>query len=200
VRRKQRKQSRPHEGKNGQAGNGHTLAATATLPLPGKARVPAASVKTAADGRGAGGHFAKGNQFSRGNAFARRVAQHRQAIFETFEAADTVRVMRRLHRAAVMGDVPAAKVFLSYTLGKPAEQADPDALDLHEVRLLLSRPLALEAVLAAMESLDPKTAAAFIEKAHGAKGPDATAGLGKDRLGLLGVLRAKLVESRAGKG
>jgi hypothetical protein len=44
-------------------------------------------------------------------------------------------VVKRLLHAALRGDVAACKVVLAYVIGRPAEVADPDAVDLHEWRM-----------------------------------------------------------------
>jgi hypothetical protein len=65
---------------------------------------PDAKPQAAEGGRDMHGHFAKGNAGGPGNPFARRKD----------------------------GNVAAAKLLLSYALGKPAEAVDPDTLDLQE--------------------------------------------------------------------
>jgi hypothetical protein len=195
--------------------NGHHdhLTATAQLPLPGAARVPASAVNAGCDGqrpgRTAKGTFAVGNRCSAGNAFQRQLSQHRQAVFATFTADDTVRVMRRLHDAAINGDVPAAKVFLSYTLGKPAEQADPDRLNLDELALLMAAPTDTETLLHALNVVPTAEALEALKGIQAAKTPGKWMGTDDDdlddddrnaRLGAVLKLKQALLQARAKKG
>src|SRR4051812_47410030 len=69
--------------------------------------------------RGAGGRFAAGNRGGPGNPFARRVAEFRKALLEAVRVEDIQRIIGSLVAQAVLGDVPAARLVLSYVLGKP---------------------------------------------------------------------------------
>jgi hypothetical protein len=102
-------------------------------------RSTVSSVDNGAD-RGADGKFIAGNHASAGNPFARAVAERRRAVMEACSPADVQAVMRRLHQLALGGDVPAARTYLEYTLGKPAPLANPDDLDSDEVRVLMDGP------------------------------------------------------------
>ncbi len=79
--------------------------------------------------RDASGRFSKGNPGGPGNPFARFTAQMRKAFAEEATADDLRAVARSLLDKAKEGDVSAAKLVLSYTLGKPLEGVDPDRLD-----------------------------------------------------------------------
>ena len=56
---------------------------------------------------------------------------------------------------ALAGDVAAGKVLLSYVVGKPAPAADPDWLDLDEMRLTTERPFGLQLFLQTIQGVDP---------------------------------------------
>jgi hypothetical protein len=99
-----------------------------TAPPPG----PDAKPPAAEGGRDAHGRFAKGNAGGPGNPFARQVAALRSAMLASVTEEDLGAVARELVRQAREGNLAAAKLLLSYTLGKPAQAVDPDTLDLHE--------------------------------------------------------------------
>jgi hypothetical protein len=60
------------------------------------------------------------------------VAALRQAALEAVTPDDVRAIMAQLTALARDGDVAAAKVVLSYAIGKPAEAPDPDRLDVEE--------------------------------------------------------------------
>ena len=64
-------------------------------------------------------------------------------------------VARKVRDQALAGDVAAGKVLLSYVVGKPAPAADPDWLDLDEMRLTTERPFALQLLLRTIQGVDP---------------------------------------------
>jgi hypothetical protein len=82
--------------------------------------------------RDAAGRFNKGNPGGPGNPFARFSAQMRKAFAEEASPDDFREVARALIDKAKEGDVAAAKLVLSYTLGKPLAGVDPDRLDEQE--------------------------------------------------------------------
>src|SRR5262249_59821329 len=83
-------------------------------------------------GHDARGRFTRGNKEGRGNPHARQVAALRKALLETVTEQDMIEIAHALMIQAKMGDVAAATLLLSYTLGKPLEGADPDRLDQNE--------------------------------------------------------------------
>ncbi len=78
------------------------------------------------------GRFVRGNAGGPGNPFARRVAQLRGTLCETVTEDDIQAVARALIERAKQGDVAAARLLFSYTIGQPAPAVDPDTLDLAE--------------------------------------------------------------------
>jgi hypothetical protein len=75
------------------------------------------------------GRFTKGNPGGHGNPFARQVAALRSALLAAVTTDDIAAVARALLARAKEGDVPAAKLLLAYSLGKPAPVPEPDRLD-----------------------------------------------------------------------
>jgi hypothetical protein len=205
VRRKQRAQRRqPPPSKNGRHhadGNGHgPLTATATLPLPGKARVPAGSTPST-NGRDGAGKFTVGNSHGRGNPFMRSLAANRSAILKVVGAEQVEQLTRLLLTRALGGDLDCVRIILGYAVGRPAEVVDPDAQDDDELRRLLRQPLALEVVLAALEGVTPAAVLDFVRKGQAAKGADPLAAVGnREKMGLLAQLREKVVAGRAARG
>jgi hypothetical protein len=64
------------------------------------------------------GRFAIGNRGGPGNPRAGQVEKYRAAIFAAVSEDDVARVIRALVKAAIGGDVAAAKVVLDRCLGK----------------------------------------------------------------------------------
>jgi hypothetical protein len=130
---------------NGHGQNGYTKPAGANgvnrlaemfaaPPLEPSATAPSAPpLAPAAEGRdSSSGRFAAGNRYGKGNPHARKMA----ALREAFLSAATEERMRelgeKLFAAALAGDWQAAKLLLPFVIGRPAEAANPDALDMDE--------------------------------------------------------------------
>src|SRR5947209_18915993 len=69
-------------------------------------------------GRDAQGRFRTGNRGGPGNPFARRVAALRQALYRAVDEKDLETITEALMEKAKAGDVAAAKLVLSYVIGK----------------------------------------------------------------------------------
>mgnify|MGYP001205531932 CR=1 FL=1 len=95
-------------------------------------RPPSANGRNGRDERG---RFAKGNPGGPGNPYARRVARLRTALLDAVGDDGIDSIARSLVNAARRGDVAAARLVFSYTLGRPASPVDPDATELHEAEL-----------------------------------------------------------------
>src|SRR5262245_55795769 len=124
-----RRRGSPRPSPNGCNGEAHghadgTAAPAAALPAP-----------AAAEGRDAGGRFARGNRGGPGHPHARRVAALRSALLEALTPERLRALAERLYDRALGGDTAAAKLLLAYALGRPAPPVDPDRLDLDEWRL-----------------------------------------------------------------
>src|SRR5205807_7236579 len=91
-----------------------------------------AKAQTGRDGKG---RFARGNKGGPGNPFNRRVAALRQLLFERVSDDALAAIVDKLVLMAQERDVAAARLVLSYTVGKPTEAVDPDRLDVQEFNL-----------------------------------------------------------------
>ena len=105
------------------------------------------------NGRKANGQFAKGNPGGPGNPYARHVARLRASLIEAVGDDGLAEIVQGMVTAAKGGDVAAAKLLLSYLLGKPVESVEPDYVEIHE-RQLQSKDRALDS--------DDKIAAMFM--------------------------------------
>jgi hypothetical protein len=141
--------------------NGHAIGpAVSPLPPFGDGVAPKSS-----EGRDAAtGRFAKGWKGGPGNPFGRQVAAYRRAFLEAVGEDGIRQIAAKLHALALAGDVDAAKVVLSYTVGKPDAAASPDRVDLAEWQLLREAPDESQ-VLAARKRLDPGFAFAIARSA-----------------------------------
>jgi hypothetical protein len=112
------------------------------------------------DGRGPDGKFAQGNECAKGrvNAFARHVGELRRAFIEASTPEKLRRLVEALYQKAEAGDLAAAKLLLTWTLGRPGEAVNPDELDLAEYRLLREWPYVLDAK-GDVQRMDPGAAA-----------------------------------------
>jgi len=104
-------------------------------------------------GRKSNGQFAEGNKCGTGNPYARRVARLRSALLDAVGDDGLTDIVQGMVTAAKGGDVAAAKLLLSYLLGKPVESVEPDYVDIHE-RELQSKDRGLDS--------DDKIAAMFM--------------------------------------
>ena len=86
-------------------------------------------------GRNSSGQFAKGNKCGTGNPYARHVARLRASLIEAVGDDGLAEIVQGMVTAAKGGDVAAAKLLLSYLLGKPAESVEPDYVEIHEKEL-----------------------------------------------------------------
>lgn len=90
----------------------------------------------AASGRDAQGKFTKGNRGGPGNPFARQTAAYRKAMRQRVTEVDIQEITAMLLFKAKTGDLAAAKMVLTFCVGKPAETVDPDRLDVEEWKLM----------------------------------------------------------------
>jgi hypothetical protein len=86
-------------------------------------------------GRNSNGQFAEGNKCGTGNPYARRVARLRSALLDAVGENGLADIVQGMVTAAKGGDVAAAKLLLSYLLGKPVESVEPDYVEIHERQL-----------------------------------------------------------------
>lgn len=84
-------------------------------------------------GRDAHGRFAPGNAGGPGNPYARQVAALRKEVAQFLAEGRLRPLAERLYELSMGGDVRAAKLLLSYGLGRPAAAVEPDDLEAHEL-------------------------------------------------------------------
>jgi hypothetical protein len=101
-------------------------------PQPTLTDEPSAADKTSPNGRGAGGQFTKGNAGGPGNPHARGCAKMLEVFRNAISEDEMVQICRMLFVKAVSGDISAAKIILSYKIGKPLPAPHPDAIDRDE--------------------------------------------------------------------
>ena len=87
---------------------------------------------TSATPRASDGRFQPGNPGGPGNPFARQVAQLRKALLNSVTEQDIQEVAQALIARAKEGNTAAAKLLLSYTIGKPDAAPHPDRMDVDE--------------------------------------------------------------------
>jgi hypothetical protein len=148
---------------------GSARAAPSATGSNGRAKVGPADP---AAGRTAKGTFAAGNKVGRGNPHARRLAAHREALLSVVTTEKLIALGERMLAAAMGGDWLAAKLLLSYVIGKPAPAVDPDAVDLDEFRRLVGGPSLAATLYAMTQAADP---AAAVAAARGLMATDAAA-------------------------
>jgi len=102
-----------------------------------------------ADGqRDAYGRFQAGNPGGFGNPYARQVAILRRELMQRTRPEEIREIGNKLVTLAKAGNVQAAKVILSYTLGLPTPAQQPDRVDADELTLF-NEELELQASLTA---------------------------------------------------
>src|SRR5262245_3486776 len=104
-------------------------------------------------GRDSNGRFAHGNKGGPGNPFSRQVAALRQALLRAVTAQDMQDIALKLRQMALEGDKGAARLLLSYTLGKPAPAVEPDRLDIDEFQIYQEEVTSQQQLLAPSNSV-----------------------------------------------
>jgi len=93
-----------------------------------------------AGGRAPDGRFARGNKAAKGNPTARKAQQLRVALMRAVGAGDVRRIVASMVKAAIAGDVQAAKLILERTLGPALPYDVEERLALLEGRLRGAKP------------------------------------------------------------
>jgi len=106
-----------------------------------------------ANGRDASGRFARGNAGGPGNPFGRLMARLRSALCRRITEEDVEAIADKLIEKARAGDVPAARLLLSYGIGKPTEAVNPDTLDLAEWDIYRRSPVSLDDLRGIVEGI-----------------------------------------------
>ena len=104
------------------------------------------AAQTPNSGHDAKGRFTHGNKGGPGNPYARQVAALRKVILNRLTEEDLLAITEALLAKAKEGSVGAAKLLLSYALGKPAPAPDPDRLDGQELEHFKGQVQAVNAV------------------------------------------------------
>ncbi len=130
-----------------------------TKPLNGAAGGAAAKIAAGPsvnglNGRDEHGRFAKGNAGGPGNPFARQVGRLRQVLLNAATPERMERIAGKMMELAEAGDVQAAKLVLSYVVGKPAEAVNPDTLAVEEVEQLKRNTAAVGTALPAVGAVE----------------------------------------------
>jgi hypothetical protein len=107
----------------------------------------------AQQGRDKNGRFAKGNPGGPGNPFSRQLAQMRQVVLQCVSEADLRDIVAQVVQKAKQGDLAAARLVLSYAVGKPQPAPEPDRLDVEEIDLYQQQAVGLEHLLIPVKAL-----------------------------------------------
>lgn len=91
-----------------------------------------APAKNSSNGRAADGKFTAGNAGGPGNPHARHCARMLALLRTCVTDEDMVAIIRTLVEMAKEKDTSAAKILLSYKIGKPTEAPNPDLIDRDE--------------------------------------------------------------------
>src|ERR1700687_2111927 len=100
--------------------NGHAQKPPSPIRDNGEPAAPTAPAGTPGAATDARGRFASGKLGGPGNPFARQVAALRQAAVDAVSADEVRAIIAKMTEKALAGDVAAAKVVLSYAVGRPA--------------------------------------------------------------------------------
>jgi hypothetical protein len=182
------------------------MAAVTPLPLPAVDRRGAGTVATVVNGeasdRGPHGRFEVGNRAASGNPHHRAVCARRKALLAAVSDDDVAAVARKLRDEALAGGmagIAAAKVLLTFVCGRAAPAPDPDDQDADEVRRRLRWPCVVEVLLAALDTMPPVAALAFIRGAAGRLQRGIDRPIDTGRAALLDAFREQVLAGRAGK-
>jgi hypothetical protein len=91
-------------------------------------------------GRDAHGRFTKGNAGGPGNPFARQSAAIHRAFRSVVSQEKAQALALKLMDMAMEGNLAAAKLLLTYGIGRPQEAVNPDSLDIQEWALWRQAP------------------------------------------------------------
>ena len=101
-------------------------------PQPTLTDEPNSSEQPSPKDRDVGGKFTKGNAGGPGNPHARACAKMLEVFRNAISEQEMVELCRMLYLKAVGGDIGAAKIILSYKIGKPLPAPHPDSIDRDE--------------------------------------------------------------------
>ena len=118
---------------------------TATKPRKPRARKSNPDANGNGQHRDAYGRFQAGNPGGVGNPYARQVAMLRHELMDRTRPEDIREIGDKLIAMAKAGNVQAAKVLFSYTLGAPAPAQDPDRVNADEAKAQRLETIGVEA-------------------------------------------------------
>ncbi len=101
-------------------------------PQPTLTEEPAATQEKPKSGRTPQGQFAKGNAGGPGNPHARHCARMLEIFRNAISEEHFIRVVLKLLEKAEAGDTSAAKIIVTYVVGKPLPAPHPDSIDRDE--------------------------------------------------------------------
>jgi hypothetical protein len=81
------------------------------------------------------GRFMAGNPGGPGNPYNRQTALFKKAIQSATTPDEAKSLARKIYDMAMEGNLAAAKVYFTYTVGKPDNPIDPDRVDVHEIEI-----------------------------------------------------------------
>jgi hypothetical protein len=122
-------------------------------PQPRSEAEPADGTAAPDSGRDKNGRFAKGNPGGPGNPFSRQLAQMRQVVLQCVSEEDLRDIVAQVVQKAKQGDLAAARLVLSYAVGKPQPAPEPDRLDVEEIDLYQQQAVGLEHLLIPVKAL-----------------------------------------------
>jgi hypothetical protein len=93
---------------------------------------------------------------------------------------DMREIVQVMKQRAKEGDVAAAKLIFSYTVGRPAEMVNPDTLDDEEMRQYLRQPELAAGMPGVLQTIDPETCCDIVRVA---------------RPGMVGAMREQMAEA-----
>jgi len=93
------------------------------------------------------------------------VAALRTAFLNGITEDRMTKMVSRLLEMATAGNIAAARLILSYTVGQPAPAVDPDRLDIGEFQLLDESPTKTEILRASLDGVSPIAAVRILQ--HG---------------------------------
>lgn len=85
-------------------------------------------LSSAGDGRATGGRFGSGNKFGKGNPSNQRAQKLRSSMLAAVTKKDMREIIKAMVKKAIKGDAQAAKLVLSYTIGKPIDISTEERL------------------------------------------------------------------------
>ena len=112
--------------------------------------------------RTSSGQFAAGNKCGKGNPHARKLSAMRKAFADVVDENRLKQLAEKIYQRSLYGDMLAAKLLLSYVVGKPVEAVDPDRLDLEEWKLIQQSPTQGELLALVGVTANPTIAAELV--------------------------------------